>query len=112
MPEIKTEKLSLSVNGKTVDIKTPQKLNFELNKALKDDAKFAEFVSNPADFASQFGLSIDSDISKQLSGKLEGIKTLQSLRSLQDGGGPAPATLWAVAEGAYSVASTKIAVAF
>lgn len=115
MAEIKTTNLSFLVDGKTIEIKKPSKLNFEFNKALQDDAQFAKFVSDPAAFAKKFDLTIDPSVSGALAGKLHGVKSLGDLQALYRGGdgeGGAGATAWAVAAGAYSVATSKIAVAF
>ena len=113
MPEIRTTTLDLIVDGKKINVKTQEKKNFELNKALGNKDKFAKFVANPRDFVKAFKLDIDHDISAKLSDKLSGIGSLEELvriRGGDDGGGDA--TVWAVAVGAYSMASTKIAVAF
>ena len=113
MPEIRTTTLDLIVDGKKINVKTHEKRNFELNKALTNKDKFAEFVANPRDFVKAYKLDIDNDISARLSDKLSGIGSLEELvriRGGDDGGGDA--TVWAVAVGAYSMASTKIAVAF
>ena len=113
MPEIRTTTLDLIVDGKKINVKTHDKRNFELNKALANKENFAKFVSNPRDFVKTFKLDIDHDISAKLSDKLSGIANLEELIRIKggdDGGGDA--TVWAVAVGAYSMASTKIAVAF
>lgn len=114
MAEIKTTTLSLLADGKTIEIKKPSKLNFEFNKALQDDAQFLKFANDPAAFAKTFDLTIDPSVSGALAGKLQGVKSLGDLQALYRGGdeGSAGATAWAVAVGAYSVATSKIAVAF
>lgn len=114
MSEIKTNTISLVVNGKTIEIKTPTKLNFELNKELATDGGFTAFVSDPQAFAKKYDLNIDADIANQLKTKLSGIKNLSEMQAYMGKGGGeggAGATAWAVAVGAYSIASTKIAIA-
>lgn len=110
MPEIKTQTLSLFVNGKTVEIKKPSKLNFELNKELNTDVGFASFLQDPKAFAKKYDLEIDQDLSNQLKAKLAGFSSLDELQKLK--GGDSGATAWAVAAGSYSIASSKVAVAF
>ncbi|MEA2935863.1 MAG: hypothetical protein QOD74_2509 [Variibacter sp.] len=112
MPAIKTSKLSLVVDGKNVDLKTPEKRNNDLNLSLKNAGDFKAFTADPAGFASRFGLSIDKDIAAKLASSLSKFDSLASLQAAQDKGSLVAATVWAVAVGAYSVASTKIAVAF
>lgn len=111
MPELKTETLTFLVNGKTIEIKKPSKLNFELNKELITDKGFNDFLADPQAFAKKFDLDIDEDLANQLKNKLSGLKSPKDLESLVRSGGDG-ATAWAVAAGAYSVASSKIAVAF
>ena len=111
MPEIKTNTLSFLVNGKTVEVKKASKLNFELNKALLTDEGFQSFANDPKSFAKKFDLEIDQQLSDQLKGKLGGLKSLKDLHAAK-GGGESDATVWAVAGGSYSVATSKIAVAF
>ncbi|MDR6659656.1 MULTISPECIES: hypothetical protein [Tardiphaga] len=109
MPKIPSLSASLLVDGQVIELKKDGADNFALNKALTDAANFKKFAADPASFARDFGLSIDLGISTQLSKKLVGINSLQDLSLTQVGG---EATAWAVAAGSYSVASTKIAVAF
>jgi hypothetical protein len=113
MAEVKASTLSLNVDGRIVDIKTPEKKNFELNAALQNPSDFREFAKDPAGFAKKFGLVIDKDISQQLSKKIASFDSLGNFQQfLKAGGGESEATLWAVAEGSFSVSSSKIAVAF
>lgn len=110
---IKTKTLSLTVDGnKSIDIKVDSRRNAELNKALLDPARFVELSKNPKEFAANYGFKIDRDISDMLATKLTGLKSLTDARSFVNPGDRVGATLWAVAEGAYSIASTKVAVAF
>ena len=111
MPGIKTQSIDLLVNGKTIEIKNETRGNFALNKALMQPEQFQKFAANPQDFAAGFGLNIDKDIALQLSEMVGGFTSLEELRNA----GPdltVAATAWAVAAGAYSVASSKIALAF
>jgi hypothetical protein len=112
MPKIKAKTLDIVADGKVINVKTPDKLNFEMNKALQDPEKFKRFAADPRSFAKEYRLEIDQDISRQLSQKLKGIDSIDALGRIRGRGGEVEATVWAVAEGAYSVASTKIAVAF
>lgn len=110
---IKAKTLKLTVDGnKTIDIKVDSKRGAELNKALIDPANFAEFAKNPKQFAAKYDLTIDQDISNQLIKKLHGLDSLEAVRRFVKPGDLVGATLWAVASGAYSVASSKVAVAF
>lgn len=111
MPELKTETLTFLVNGKTIEIKKPSKLNFELNKELNTDKGFADFLADPQAFTKKFDLDIDEDLANQLKNKLAGLKSVKDLESIVNWGGDG-ATAWAVAAGSYSVASSKVAVAF
>lgn len=111
MPELKTNTLSFLVNGKTVEIKKPSKLNFELNKELHTDKGFADFLADPQAFVKKFDLDIDVDLANQLKNKLAGMRSVKDLE-FYTRGGENGATAWAVAAGAYSVATSKIAVAF
>ncbi len=115
MPRIKAPTLSLDIAGKIIEVKKSSKRNFDLNKALLRPEDFQKFVTDPKSFAAKFDLAIDNDISATLSAKLDGMNSLDDLRSVlvtPDPFGPVGATLWAVAVGVYSVASTKIAVPF
>ncbi|UEP27019.1 hypothetical protein [Burkholderia sp. B21-007] len=108
MAEIKASSLSFVVDGKTIELKKPSKLNFELNKALLDDSQFAQFAQDPAAFAKNYDLNIDPDISAALAQKLQGVKSVRDLIDIN----ASSATAWAVAEGAFSFASSKVAVAY
>jgi len=110
---IKAKTLKLTVDGnRTIDIKTESKRGAELNKDLMDPAKFAEFAKNPKQFAAKYDIAIDREISDQLSTKLHGLGSLEEVRRFVNPGDLVGATLWAVASGAYSVSSSKVAVAF
>jgi hypothetical protein len=113
--EIPAKELALVIDGRQVDLKKPSKLNFELNKALAKPEGFRAFADDPEGFASGFDLKLDPDIAAALKNKLVGINDLNDLKDLLKNPqpiNPQAATLWAVAEGAYSVASSKVAVAF
>lgn len=118
MPEIRSTRLGLSVDGRTIELKNERKGNFALNRALAKPEGFREFAANPAAFAAKYHFEIDETLSKQLAERLAGIESIRDLRDIVTGGGftdPADkvgATLWAVAEGSYSVSSSKVAVAF
>ena len=112
MAEIKANRLSILADGKSIEIKNPSKLNLELNKALLDPQQFQSFTADPKGFAERFDLKIDPEVSSALSAKLSGIKSLDDLQRVTRGEGDGGATVWAVAGGSFSVASSKIAVAF
>lgn len=110
---IKAKTLKLTVDGnRTIDIKTESKRGAELNKDLLDPARFAEFADNPKEFAAKYGISIDREISNQLSIKLKGLNSLEAVHHFVNPGDRVGATAWAIAVGSYSIASSKIAVAF
>ncbi len=114
MSRIKAPTLSLNIDGKNIDIKKRSKRNFDLNKALMNPDDFQKFAADPRKFAAKFDLDIDNDISTALSTRLDGIKSREELMVLVDrpDGGTVYATVWAVASGLYSVASSKVALAF
>ena len=113
MAEIRASQLTILVDGKSIEIKNPSKLNLEFNKALIDPMQFQSFVADPKAFAERFDLQIDPEVSSALAEKLSGINSLDDLQMLRQGGDEVPgATVWAVAVGAYSVATSKIAIAF
>lgn len=110
---IRANTLRLNVDdNKTIDVKVDSKRNAELNRALLNPEKFQEFSKNPKAFAEKYDLKIDKQISDQLVTKLDGIKDLDMLSKYVDPVSMRSATVWAVAVGAYSLASSKIAVAF
>jgi hypothetical protein len=112
MPQVLPSSLSLQIDGKIVDVHSDKAKIFELNKALANPAGFKDFANDPKSFAAKFGLGIDPQISGQLKSKLIGINSLSELAAIHGGGGGVGATVWAVAGGAYSISSSKIAVAF
>ena len=112
MPKTTPKTLSLNIDGKTVDVQTDSAKAFELNKALTEAATFKEFAKDPQAIASKFGLKIDTALSHQLKSQLAGAGSLADVKAIMPEHGGAGATVWAVAGGAYSVSSSKIAVAF
>ena len=112
MPRISAKNLSLVVDGKSVEIKNPQKGNFDLNKSLLTDEGFAKFADNPQKFAKEHGLSIDKDISAVLASKMKGLKSLEEAHRILNPMEMRATTVWAVVSAAYSVATAKVAVAF
>lgn len=109
---IKAKTLNIVADGKPIDIKVESKRNADLNKALLDPANFAEFAKNPKGFAARYDLNIDREISDQLVTKLHGIGSLKTLNRYINPIETTGATVWAVALGAFSVATSKVAVAF
>jgi hypothetical protein len=112
MPKITPTSLSLQVDGKSVELHSDTSKVFEMNKALANPTGFKDFANDPKAFAAKFGLGIDQQVSHQLKSKLTGVASLGELRAIHDGDGGNGATVWAVAGGAYSISSSKIAVAF
>jgi hypothetical protein len=114
MPRISAESLSLDVDGRKIDLKKPSRGNFELNKALLKPQGFKDFVNDPKAFAAKYELQIDDHIAGQLKQKLAGITSYDELQRVLAtvGGGDAGATVWAIASSAYSVSTSKVAVAF
>jgi hypothetical protein len=108
MAEIKAGTVDLIVDGKKIQIKTPTKRNFQLNKALTDPAEFKKFVADPGAFAKGYDLDIDPAISKKLSDVLKGLSSLDQLKATDQ----VALTAWAVASGVFSFATSKIAVVF
>lgn len=110
---IKAGTLRLTVDGnKSIDVKLASKRGAELNRALLDPANFKEFAADPKKFVGKFDFQIDRDISDQLTAKLTGIKDLEELKKFVNPIDPVASTVWAIAVGSYSLASSKIAVAF
>jgi hypothetical protein len=112
MPKYVPSSLSLSVEGKNVEIHHDTSKVFDLNKALTDQTKFKQFANDPKAFAAQYGLTIDHSVAGQLKTRLAGLDSLADVQSLTGGDGGDPATVWAIAAGSFSISSTKIAVAF
>lgn len=112
MSRIKAKQtLNLVVDGKVIEVKKPSRRNYELNMSLRKKKNFEDFVRDPKKYAALYDLEIDDGISNQLQAKLKGIKSIKDLRRLPDID-DVSATVWAVAKGAYSMASSKVAVAF
>ena len=102
--------LSLTIDGKTIDLHKPGADTAGLNKALTDSVNFKKFATDPANFAKDFGFDIDKAISTQLSDQLIGLSSVEEIMTRGAGRGGNEATIWAVASGVYSIRSTKIAV--
>lgn len=111
MAGIKVQNIDFVFDGQKVQIKNPEKGSFELNKALHDPVEFGKFVVDPKTFVKNYGLDIDESISVKLSDMIGGFVSIEDLKgastSLTNG-----ATAWAVASGSYSIATSKIAIAF
>jgi len=104
--------LSLTLEGKSVTLNDPKKFSFEMNKSLLNKEVFKEFSQDPELFSTKNGIKIDPALAETLKRKLKGVSSLEEAQTLMKGGCLDCATLWAVAEGSYSVASSKIAVAY
>ncbi len=111
---IKGNTISINVDGKIIDIKNPKRGGWDLNKALLDPKNFKDFANDPQAFTGKYGFKVDADISAKLKDALKGVDSLEQLRGLVGTRDPSivGATVWAVAAGSYSMASSKIAVAF
>ena len=118
MPEIRSTDLSITADGRVIEIKNARKGNFALNKAITRPEGFRNFAEDPAAFAASHGLNIDAEIGKALAASLKDVESLKDLHEIvrggafADPGGTVSCTLWAVAAGSFSVASSKVAVAF
>ncbi|MFE4822250.1 hypothetical protein ACFRFU_38695 [Streptomyces sp. NPDC056704] len=115
MGEIRAQKIDLLLDGKTVQIKNDVRGNFAFNKAIQTPEGWQQFTEDPKSFAASHGLEIDPDIALRLKESLVGIESLDKARDTIRPGGignPVGATVWAIAEGAYSLSSSKVAVAF
>ena len=112
MPKIVPTSMSLQVDGKSIEIHSDKAKVFELNKALANAGNLKEFANDPRNFAAKYGLALDPQISGQLKSKLAGVNSMVELASIHGDDGGAGATVWAVAGGAYSLATSKIALAF
>jgi len=105
----KARKIQLVIDGKPIDVQVENQRTEELNAALRDPEQFRLFAKDPKAFVAKFGMQIDKEVSDQLAKKLVGKSDLSKLSS---GAEMPQATIWAVAEGIYSVSSSKVAVAF
>jgi hypothetical protein len=117
MARISPKTLNLVADGKTIEVKKPSKKNFELNKDLVDPQNFRDFVTDPKTFLAKYDLQVDADIASKLKEKLKGLNNLDDLSKVfpvhgGDPDNPRGATVWAVALGAFSFATSKVAVAF
>lgn len=111
MKGINVKKLTLNLDGKTIEFKNLKKRGFtSLNKAVLTNEGYANFANNPKKFASQFGIVIDDELSNKLNSILKGSQSMEELKEAASGS-IQQATLWAVVLGAYSIATTKVAVA-
>lgn len=105
--------LDLMVDGKQIAIKRPSKRNAEINWDLRIPENWNDFVADPPEWLAKYDLTIDPELGDQLKVMLDGVASLDDLRAfLASDGCETCATVWAVASGSFSVASSKIAVAF
>jgi hypothetical protein len=111
MPVYTPKTLELAVDGKSIDLKSSRTAAHKINIALGDPAKFKSFAADPKGFLTGHGVTIADDIAAHLQSRLAGVNSIEHLRAISDGN-PVAATAWAIAAGAYSIASTKIAIAF
>ena len=111
MPVYTPKTLELAVDGKSIDLKSSRTAAHKINVALGDPAKFKSFAADPKGFLAGHGVAIADDLAAHLQSRLTGVISLDHLKTVSDGDTPS-ATAWAVAVGAYSIASSKIAIAF
>lgn len=109
------DKLEVNLGGRTMAIKDEGDVARRMNQALRDPDEFTQFAADPAKFAKNYGLDISKDMSEQLKVALNGVDSLQEAVGKVGVGrnpGDVMTTVWAIVAGAYSTASTKVAVAF
>jgi hypothetical protein len=111
MPVFTPKSLQLSVDGKSIDLNASEAAAHKINVALSNPATFKTFSADPKSFLAGHGVTIGDDVAGHIHTRLAGVASLEVLRNIR-GDGPVSATAWAVAQGAYSIASTKIAIAF
>lgn len=110
---IKAKNLDLIADGKRIELKNLAKQNLGLNEALLNEKNFQEFASDPKTFASKYNLEIDEGIASALHDRLAGVTSLkEAQQTLVNPIDEVGATLWAVAKASYSIADSKIAVAY
>ena len=109
---ISPKTMSLVVDGKTIEIKNQKRQNGALNRSLLSEANWKAFVADPKGYAAKYDLTIDDTIAGQLRDQLKDVGSLEEATTIFDRLGWRATTVWAVVAGAYSTASTKVAVAF
>lgn len=97
--------IQLTVNGETVDIHKSGHDADQLRRYLDSDAGFAAFKANPKKVLADRGLSISDGLAHKLK---EALAPVDKLSTFGGGDGGAPFSVWAVAQGAYSMANTKV----
>jgi hypothetical protein len=113
MPVHTPAKLDLSADGHTIDLLASKKAAHRINVSLSDPTHFRTFSSDPKSFLDQHGVKISDELAGHLKSRLSGVGSLDQLKTAASKEGEGPAcTVWAVAGGAYSVSSSKVAVAF
>lgn len=112
MPTSRVSGMTLNVGGVGAKVSQPQAKDAKaMTAALQTASGFADFKANPRSFAARFNVAIDATLSNKIKSSLRGIDSLKAART-KLGTNPRAATAWAVAVGAYSIASSKIAIAF
>lgn len=111
MPVFTPKSLQLNVDGKSIDLNASKAAAHKINVALSNPAAFKTFSADPKSFLAGHGVTIGDDVASHIQSRLSGVASLEQLK-IAGGDDPAPATAWAVAVGAYSIASSKIAIAF
>lgn len=102
--------ITLTIGGESVQIMNPDAKITELNGALATPEGFKAFKEDPAAFGKTYELTISPDLSAKLQEKLAPIDSLEDANARARGDGD---PLWAaaIAEGAFALASSKIAIA-
>jgi hypothetical protein len=100
---------TLQMEGNSVTIPDPQTAS-ELNQELQQPENFRAFADDPSAFAAQRGLEIDPGFANQLRDQLRGVPDLTHAHEKAATGDYV--TAWAIAEGSYSIASSKVAAVY
>lgn len=96
-------------------VPAPGESDASITDALKNPNEFPRFVADPKQFMQDYNITVQPELSNKLKDAFSSYNTLDEATTGVLGGGPGCeqcATLWAVAEGSYSVSSSKVAVAY
>ena len=76
MPVYTPKSLDLSVDGKSIDLKTSKAAAHKINVSLSDAAKFKNFAADPKSFLASHGVTISDDIAGHLQARLVGVNSI------------------------------------
>ncbi len=96
--------IQLIIDGETVDIQTPEHDAERLRDYLNSQAGFAAFKSDPKGVLADHNLSISDALAQRLQEAFASSNKISDLR----GSDSDECYAWAVAQGSYSIANTKI----